>query len=220
MKGKRPARRRGTFRNPPPNFPADPELYGDPENWKYPLDTPRRARLARRFFSMERSRQKYSEMERAFIDDRIDATLKEFGIDPEEVLSTAEGSERVPDVDFPDDVDLDSLTLDDLLLHFVGMKRMESSKAIPDDRLEIEKATEEYIVARVKEYLIKLDIKSRLFAHDCGDWIAWMSRRLLCKHVAKLLTTVDQRAARAILLDLYEHGEDWTFSSRPREVFA
>ena len=220
MKGKRPARKRGTFRNPPPNFPGNPELYGDPENWKYPLDTPRRAKLARRFFSMERSRRKYSEEERIYIDNRIDSALERFGIDSEAFIDTVKDSERVPDVVFPDDVDVDTLTLDDLLLHFVGEKRMESSKAIPHDRFEIEKVTDEYIVARVKEYLIKVDIKSRVFAHDCGDWIAWMSKKLLCKHVARLLMTIDSQVAVAVLLDLYKNKNEWTFSSRPREIFA
>jgi hypothetical protein len=169
---------------------------------------------------MDRSRKKYSKRERIYIDNRIDAALKGFGVNPEDILSTVKDSERVPDVSFPDDTDLDNLTLEDLLLHFVGRKRMESSKAIPDDRFEIEKETKEYIVARVKEYLIKLDIKSRVFAHDCGDWIAWMSKKLLCKHVARLLSKVDERTARAILLDLYEHRKEWTFSSKPREMFA
>ena len=220
MRGKRPAKRKGGFRNPPPDFPEDPELYGDPENWKYPLDTPRRARLARRFFSMERNRKKYSEPERKFIDDRIDSALRRFQIDPEGIRKTVRDVERVPDVVFPDNVDVSGLPLNDLLLYFVGKKRMRSSEAILDERLEIEKVTDEYIVARVKEYTIKVDLASRVFSHDCGDWIAWMSKRFLCKHVSKLLMAIDDSTARRILVDLYENGEEWTFTSRPREVFA
>lgn len=220
MRGKRPARKRGTLGDPPPSFPSDSELYGDPENWKYPLDTPRRAKLARRFFSMERSRRRYSEEERAYIDSRIDSALQRFGIDPEEYGGTVKGSERVPDIVFPDDVDVDALTLDDLLRHFVGEKRMESSRDIPHERIEIEKVTGEYIVARVKEYLVKVDIESRVFAHDCGDWIAWMSKKFMCKHVARLLGTIDPQVAVEILRDLYTNKGEWAFSSKPREIFA
>jgi hypothetical protein len=169
---------------------------------------------------MERSRGKYSETERIFIDERIDTALRRFGLDPEEILSTVRDSERAPGIVFPDDVDLDSLTLEELLLHFIGEKRMNSSKSIPNGRIEIEKLTTEHIVARVKDYVIKVDIESRVFAHDCGDWIAWMSKKLLCKHVAKLLTTVDQRTAKVILVDLYRNRDEWTFSSKPREIFA
>ncbi len=220
MRGKRPARRPGALRNLPPGFPTDSELYGDPENWKYPLDMPRRAKLARRFFSMERSRRRYSKEERAYIDSRIDSALERFGIDPEDYSGTVKGSERVPDIVFPDDVDVDALTLDDLLRHFVGEKRMESSKDIPHERIKIEKVTGEYIVARVKEYLVKVDIESRVFAHDCGDWIAWMSKKFMCKHVARLLGTIDPRVAVEILRDLYTNKSEWTFSSKPREIFA
>ncbi|MFQ6107162.1 MAG: hypothetical protein ACE5QF_06210 [Thermoplasmata archaeon] len=220
MTRERPKRRPGASRKPPPGYPADPNLYGDPENWKYPLDTPRRAKLARRFFSMERSRRKYSKEERVYIDSRISSALEGFGINPEEFMGAAKGSERVPDIVFPDNTDPDVLSLDELLLHFIGKKRIQSSRSIPTDRVKIEKVTDEYIVARVKEYVIKVDLGSRVFAHDCGDWIAWMSKKLMCKHVAKLLMMIDQEVAAGILRDLYGKKSEWTFSSKPREVFA
>lgn len=220
MRRKKPSRRPGIPRKPPPSFPRDPALYGDPENWKFPLDTPRRAKLARRFFNMGRSRKKYSEAERIYIDQRIDSALKGFGIDPGELQSTIGDSERIPDAVFPEDVNPETLSLDELLLHFIGKKRLASSRAIRDDELRIDKVTDEFIVARVREYLIKIDIKSKMFAHDCGDWIAWMSEKLMCKHVARLLTTMNPEMATSLLRDMFSNKDDWTFSSTPREIFA
>jgi len=220
MRRKKPSRRPGIPRKPPPNFPRDPTHYGDPENWKFPLDTPRRAKLARRFFSMKRSRKKYTETERIYIDQRIDSALERFGINPEEFQRTVGSSERIPDVVFPEDVDAETLSLDDLLLHFIGKRRMASSKAIRDEELRIDKVTDEFIVARVKEYLVKVDIKSRIFAHNCGDWIAWMSEKLMCKHVAKLLSMMNPEMATNLLRDLCRNKGEWTFSSTPREIFA
>ncbi|MFQ5910060.1 MAG: hypothetical protein ACE5IJ_04980 [Thermoplasmata archaeon] len=220
MRKKRPIRKRGASRKPPPNFPTDPDLYGDPENWKFPLDTPRRAKLARRFFSMERSRRRYTEEERLYIDNRIDLALERFGVDPREFQEVVGDSERTPDLVFPEDANPEDISLDELLLHFVGSKRIESSREIGDDRVRIDKVTDEYIVARIKEYLIKIDIKSRVFAHDCGDWIAWMSKKLMCKHAAKLLTNIDSKIATRILRDLYKKKDGWTFSAMPREMFA
>lgn len=220
MRRKKPSRRPGTPREPPPNFPRDPALYGDPENWKFPLDTPRRAKLARRFFSMERSRKKYAETEQIYIDERIDSALQGFGIDPRELRSVVGGSERVPDIVFPADVDPETLSLDDLLLHFVGKKRLANSRAIRNDELRIDKLTDEFIVARVREYLVKIDIKSRIFAHDCGDWIAWISEKLMCKHVARILKMTDHEVATNLLRDMFSNKDDWTFSSTPREIFA
>jgi alanine racemase len=169
---------------------------------------------------MKRSRKKYTETERIYIDQRIDSALERFGINPEEFQRTVGSSERIPDVVFPEDVDAETLSLDDLLLHFIGKRRMASSKAIRDEELRIDKVTDEFIVARVKEYLVKVDIKSRIFAHNCGDWIAWMSEKLMCKHVAKLLSMMNPEMATNLLRDLCRNKGEWTFSSTPREIFA
>lgn len=220
MRRKKPSRRPGAPSKPPPDFPEDPTLYGDPENWKFPLDTPRRARLARRYFDMKRSRKKYTDAERIYIDEKIDSALRGFGIDPKELQTTIGDSERSPDVVFPEDVNPENLSLDDLLLHFIGKKRLTSSKAIRDDELRIDKVTDEFIVARIKEYVIKVDFESRIFAHDCGDWIAWISEKLMCKHIARLLTNMNPEMATNLLRDIFSNKDDWTFSSTPRQIFA
>jgi hypothetical protein len=70
MPGKMPHKKSFGRLVPPANYPTDPQLYADPENYMYPLDKPIRAKLARRYFDESRNRSKYTEDERLFIDSR------------------------------------------------------------------------------------------------------------------------------------------------------
>ena len=88
MPGKAPERKPFGRCEPPPNYPADPEQYADPQNYMYPLDKPIRAKLARRYFDESRNRSKYTEEERLFIDSRIDGALKRFGATIDEPLAS------------------------------------------------------------------------------------------------------------------------------------
>ncbi len=69
--GRRPTKRPYGRPAPPPGYPKDTELYADPENLLYPVNTPVRARLARRYFDDEKNRSKYTEEERQYIDAKI-----------------------------------------------------------------------------------------------------------------------------------------------------
>ncbi len=47
--------------------------------------------------------------------------------------------------------------------------------------------------------------------HDCADWKKINSTKRLCKHIAKLLLTVDRQIATDVLRSLYEKEESWRF---------
>jgi len=94
MPGKMPEKKSFGRRDPPQNYPTDPEQYADPQNYMYPLDKPIRAKLARRYFDEPRNRSKYTEDERLFIDSRIDEALKRFGTGAEEVLAMRPRTDR------------------------------------------------------------------------------------------------------------------------------
>jgi len=47
-----------------------------------------------------------------------------------------------------------------------------------------------------------------------------MSKKFMCKHVARVLGRIDQEIAVEILRALYTNKGEWTFSSKPREIFA
>src|SRR5947199_190319 len=45
----KPTRKRDGRLGPPQGYPKDPDKYGDPANWKYPVHTPLHARAAARY---------------------------------------------------------------------------------------------------------------------------------------------------------------------------
>src|SRR5437870_13218362 len=76
----KPTRKRDGRLGPPQGYPKDPEKYGDPANWKYPVHTPFHARAARRYFNEPRNRAKYTPEEQAYIDKKINEALERFGV--------------------------------------------------------------------------------------------------------------------------------------------
>ena len=64
----KPSPKRDGRLGPLEGYPKDPEKYGDPANWKYPVHTPFHARAARRYFNEQRNRAKYTPEEQAYID--------------------------------------------------------------------------------------------------------------------------------------------------------
>src|SRR5256885_17169814 len=76
----KPGRKRDGRLGPPQGYPKDPEKYGDPGNWKYPLHTPFHARAARRYFNEPRSRAQYTPEGQAYIAKKINEALERFGV--------------------------------------------------------------------------------------------------------------------------------------------
>src|SRR5256884_5472154 len=76
----KPGRKRDGRLGPPQGYPKDPEKYGDPANWKYPVHTTFHARAARRYFNEPRNRAKYTPEEQAYIDKKINEALERFGV--------------------------------------------------------------------------------------------------------------------------------------------
>src|SRR5438093_11708669 len=76
----KPTRKRDGRLGPPQGYPKDPEKYGDPANWKYPVYTRFHARAARRYFNEPRNRAKYTPQEQAYIEKKINEALAQFGV--------------------------------------------------------------------------------------------------------------------------------------------
>jgi hypothetical protein len=53
----------------------------------------------------------------------------------------------------------------------------------------------------------------RLF---CAHWEKVMSTRRLCKHIAKLLLSIDKQKATEVLRSLYEKEESWQLRIYPK----
>ena len=126
----KPTRKRDGRLGPPQGYPKDPEKYGDPANWKYPVHTPFHARAARRYFNEPRNRAKYTPEEQAYIDKKINEALERFGVAVKIKGGEIEDEAGTIQADVPMNKDIDKMSFDELLLVFLGRNRLASAKAI------------------------------------------------------------------------------------------
>ena len=68
-------------KSPPKGYPKKKKEYGDPANYKYPLDTEKHVRAAWSYIHQERNRKQYTPAEFNAICARIKKAGKKFGID-------------------------------------------------------------------------------------------------------------------------------------------
>lgn len=214
MRGKMPERKPFGRREPPQNYPKDPEQYADPQNYMYPLDKPIRAKLARRYFDEPRNRYKYTEEERLFIDSRINEALKRFGIMTDEArppLPPRTYRRKSPRRASRNE--LDKLGLDELLQRFLGAARLERAKSIPDSLVSLSSLDRDAIVGNVKQYTVQINLKNKVITHDCDDWKKHMRSKLMCKHLGKAFLVIGNSRAAAILRQIVSELDNWTFNA-------
>lgn len=213
MPGKMPDRKHFGRREPPKNYPTDPEQYADPQNYMYPLDKPMRAKLARRYFDEPRNRSKYTEEERLFIDSRIDDVLKRFGTTTHETLAPrARTDRRKPPKRLSRD-ESRRLDLEELLQRFLGKARLERAESIPDSLVSLSALENDVISGNVKQYSVKIDLKNRVITHDCDDWKKNMRSKLMCKHLGKTFLTIGNERATTVLKQILSEIDDWAFNA-------
>jgi uncharacterized protein YecE (DUF72 family) len=104
-----------------------------------------------------------------------------------------------------------NMNCDSLMNYFVPTERLKRAKQTPDSDLTITKQVSERFEARLREYHIVIDTREKIILHDCADWERVSSTKKLCKHIAKLLLSIDRDKASEILRDLYQHEEAWQF---------
>jgi uncharacterized protein YecE (DUF72 family) len=98
-----------------------------------------------------------------------------------------------------------------LIAYFISTERLKRAEQIPDNELQVTLQTESLIEATVREYHITVNMNDQTLLHDCADWEKISSTKKLCKHVAKLLLSIDRQRATDILRSLYEKEESWRF---------
>jgi uncharacterized protein YecE (DUF72 family) len=103
------------------------------------------------------------------------------------------------------------MNFEELLRYFVAPGRLERALDIGNEELTIQKETAGNIEAAIREYHIIIDLKNSIILHDCADWGKILSTRKLCKHIAKLLLTIDREKATGILRNLYAQRDTWQF---------
>ncbi len=208
----KPSRKRDGRLGPREGYPKDPEKYGDPANWKYPVHTPFHARAARRYFNDPRNRAKYTPEEQAYIDKKINEALERFGVAVKVKGGNMEDEAGTIQADVPMNKDIDRLTIDELLLILLGTNRLASAKGIDADLVSVDKETETLLSGTVKEYSVLIDRQARRVEHDCVDFRTnRATARLFCKHLGAFLVQVDRPKATRLLRELLRQRDHWTF---------
>jgi hypothetical protein len=93
----------------------------------------------------------------------------------------------------------------------MGESRLARALAIPDDDVQIETATADKIVARIRDYNLTMESKSKTILHDCGDWERSIDTRQLCKHIGKVLLSLPEKIALGWVSQIHEDTDAWQF---------
>src|SRR5256885_7515232 len=126
----KPGRKRDGRLGPPQGYPKDPDKYGDPANWKYPVHTPFHARAARRYFNEPRNRAKYTPEEQAYIDKKINEALERFGVAVKIKGGQIEDEAGTIQADRPLDKEIRKMRLEEHLTGFPVAQRIASAQAL------------------------------------------------------------------------------------------
>ncbi|HYT01078.1 MAG TPA: DUF6582 domain-containing protein [Thermoplasmata archaeon] len=209
----KPSRKRDGRLGPPEGYPKDPEKYGDPANWKYPVHTPFHARAARRYFNEPRNRAKYTPEEQAYIDKKINEALERFGVAVKIKGGEIEDEAATIQADVPINKDIDKMSVDELLTIMLGKNRLASAREIDPAVISVDKETETLLSGTVKEYTVLIDRAERRVEHDCVDFKTNRAvARLFCKHIGAFLMRVDRAHAVQLLRHLMRERDHWAFS--------
>jgi len=118
-------------------------------------------------------------------------------------------STKVKEVTLEAFVEPREMSFETLLHFFIDARRLKRAERIKDREIKLAKETDEKIEAMIKDYHIIIDLKNRIILHDCADWSRVLPTRKLCKHVGKLLLSIDKEKATKILRKLYTQKEKW-----------
>jgi len=103
------------------------------------------------------------------------------------------------------------LEIESLLRVFLDADRLKRAKEIRYDELKIEMETDERVEATIREYHVVIDFEAKTISHDCADWSKTLPAKMFCKHVAKLLMSMDKERARSMLKNIHSQREMWQF---------
>jgi len=67
------------------------------------------------------------------------------------------------------------------------------------------------VKALIRDYHIVIDLEDRTVLHDCADWSRVIPSKRFCKHIGKLLLSLEREKALEILKQIRAEKEAWTF---------
>jgi len=103
------------------------------------------------------------------------------------------------------------MTFENLLKAFIDKPRLKRAQRIKDKELTIKNVTDNQVKALIRDYNIIIDLGNRLILHDCADWSRVLPSKRFCKHIGKLLLSLDKEKSSQILRRIYTEKEAWEF---------
>lgn len=97
----------------------------------------------------------------------------------------------------------------------MGESRLTRALEISKDEIDLGEVSLDRIEARIRKYMLKMDLKTKSILHDCGDWERAIETRQLCKHVGRVLLSVPPEIALAWVNEVRADPENWSFQ-RPK----
>jgi hypothetical protein len=108
--------------------------------------------------------------------------------------------------------DEDTAGLEDLLMLFADRTRIQRARQIDDGGLGEIRLNSKGLQASIKEYTLLIDFEGRKLLHDCADWEERMTKKEFCKHICKVMLSLPEEKATAILRKVAGEKESWEFS--------
>ncbi len=108
------------------------------------------------------------------------------------------------------------LNLSQLLQAFMDNRRLKRAKRIEDAEIEIQEMSEDQIRATIRDYHILIDLKNRVILHDCADWSRVLPEKRFCKHLGKLILSLEEEKAEEMLRKMYAAKESWNYKPYTR----
>jgi len=107
--------------------------------------------------------------------------------------------------------DVSRMGLSQLLREFADAGRIDRAETIRQPEVSFQKATEEMVSARVKEYEVHVDPVNRTVRHSCEDWAKQCAEKRVCKHVVRVFLSLPQSLSKVILADMVVNKDQWQF---------
>jgi len=98
-----------------------------------------------------------------------------------------------------------------LLEVFAGSRRLERAIDMPNEMVRIDEIDDKHIVAKVKDYIIEINMKEKYIMHNCDDWHKRVKEKKFCKHVCKLFLMLPEELSLKILGDIVKNIDEWKF---------
>jgi len=100
-----------------------------------------------------------------------------------------------------------------LLLGFMDRVRVEMAMEIGDDEMSLTESRQDLVEARIREYIVVIDLREKAIRHDCPDWGRNIGQKAFCKHLGKVFLSLPEIKAVRILEKIKSDRDSWQFLS-------